>query len=156
MSRTPASDPGAHALGSYLRTLRESQGWSRDALAQQVGKSPRQLQNWENGQSDIPAATLSHLLQMLGGSFVQAMLLLATSPPTPDHGQQLAHQWVALTRLRAQAVAQPEEPTSWATTGLARLPPEHQESLAELCHVLSPDALRQLIRFGQFLREEEV
>lgn len=53
MSSVPSADPAvAEALGARLRQIRESRGWSQEAVAHRAGISRNHLQLIEQGLSD--------------------------------------------------------------------------------------------------------
>ncbi|MGA2159826.1 MAG: helix-turn-helix domain-containing protein [Dehalococcoidia bacterium] len=53
-------------LGARIRSLRESRGFSRPALAQMSGVSERAIQNLELGQADPRVGTLEKIAVALG------------------------------------------------------------------------------------------
>jgi putative transcriptional regulator len=62
----PVSMPTDHAMGSRIKTLRESRGWSQGELARRVGVSRATVNQWETGRiKDIRLAAVLRLTETL-------------------------------------------------------------------------------------------
>jgi len=53
------TDPAA-----AVKKLRKKKGWSVADLAELVARSPRTIENWEQGRRAIPAAALKRLIAL--------------------------------------------------------------------------------------------
>lgn len=56
----------AHLVGEKLGILRQAHGWGRDAVAQTVGLTSRQLEQIERGERAVPLDTLFRLARRFG------------------------------------------------------------------------------------------
>lgn len=76
------------ATGAYLRSLRDKQGLTQEAVASDMGISSRTLSRWENGETEPPATALAALVRLLNGSVADALALLLDTSATVEDGER--------------------------------------------------------------------
>lgn len=81
-------------VGTYLKTLREGRGLSRFEIAKEVNTNEVQILRIENGDIDTRGSLLLAFLRIVEGSADQLTALMTTPGAIPEHGQQLAVEWL--------------------------------------------------------------
>src|SRR5579859_5078341 len=86
---------GMHALGAYLRVLREAHSLSRSAVEREVNIDDTQIDRIEKGVSIPRGPFLFALIGVVHGNLQQASQLFLDPDATVITGEQLARSWLA-------------------------------------------------------------
>src|SRR5579859_5247350 len=128
---------GAHAVGAYLRVLREARGMGRVALAQELGVNPGQIEQLEKAVHTPRGPFLFAVARAVHGNLEHVDQLMLDTEATVEMGQQLARAWLAQQR------EQETQPELWQ---------QAQELLAQLGSDLY--LLERLIGYADRLIDE--
>ena len=95
----PPMHEAAHSLqGSYIRTLREARGLSREEIAASAGTSGSQVERIENGKQETRSSVLFGLARAVRGNVAQLQELLLDEAAAADDGVVLAKYWLVTKR----------------------------------------------------------
>src|SRR5579859_577154 len=98
---------GTHAVGAYLRVLREARDIGRVALAQELGSGASQIEQLEKGVHTPRGPFLFAVVHAVHGNLEHVAQLMLDPDATVETGQQLALAWVA------QNLEQATQPELW-------------------------------------------
>ena len=129
---------GAHAVGAYLRVVREARGIGRYALAQKIGVSASQIELLEKAVHTPRGPFLFAVVREVQGNLDDVEHLLLDPDVTVEAGEQLAREWVAQQRQ------QPAQSALWQ---------QAQEIFAQVKY--DPYILERLIGYAERLLDEE-
>lgn len=80
------------AVGTYLRTLRDKQGWSQDYVAKKIGVSQKTIERWEAGSHEPGITTLQPYVELVQGSLLRVMNFLLDPEAKPEAGRDAAYK----------------------------------------------------------------
>jgi len=129
---------GAHAVGAYLRVLREARGMGRLTLAKKIGIGTTQIEQLEKAVHTPRGPFLFAVAHAVQGNLEHVDQLMLDPDATAEAGRQLAHEW--LVQQRQQAA----QPALWQ---------QAEEILAQVRH--DPSIMDRLLGYAECLLEEE-
>jgi transcriptional regulator with XRE-family HTH domain len=130
------------AIGSYLQTLREGRNLTRPYIADVLGVSIRQIQNWERGISDPSGTALLLFMHIVNGSTDQLTHLVLNPDLTAEDGQRLARDWLN----RPPVSPHPVEPEPTDICG--RMMTEVKNAFWQLAPIILPDPMTRHVYKG--------
>lgn len=121
MARIGGRDEIDAYVGARIGLRRSALGLSQSALAQQLGISFQQVQNYETGQNRISASRLHRAATVLGTSVETFFPPVATAPAAADDGWEALRLITATIDGRALAAAFPRIEDRELRKALARI-----------------------------------